>query len=902
MGKSKNNIDENIDNPPLEDENKKIIIYEGKSKEENNNNNKEIESSKIISTQLDTGLSPGTKLGKKLTNSEKEQIKKTLSQHFLFKDKSPDTIDLLVNKIEIIKIPPNTNIYKEGEKGDYFYLIKQGLIQITSEKMQGKRFYKAGDTFGELALLERKKRAETASTVDYCLLYELDGKIFRDVVNTINKQELEDRLKFIELVPIFESMENVKLNSIASSMYKCTFDIGQNIFKEGDIGDSLFIIKFGEVDCEKNNKVIRVLKSRDIFGEYAVLFDIPRSLSCCAKTKVTCFQISNTQLVETLGKDYKYIILKSIIKQAFKSSKHLCLFASETYLEPLFLKSEIKLFNDKELILKKEEINKSKEELKKLYVVICGNLTYGNSNNAEIICKRGQLFGEEFLKTSFTLGNDIYAQGECRLVEIIWENIEDLLGVTQKMSRKKTLSFFSQLEYMKRTEMFRNTSDQRLMKICSLMTKEKYKEGEAIFKEGEIGDKFYLIKKGKVKVLKDKKVIREIEEGNCFGEMALLIHEPRSATIEASTKCTVYVLTKKDFDETIDKNMLDYLQKKIALQDNFNMTLDCLYFVKNLGRGKFGNVALVHDKKNYYAIKAVSRNAAERQKILIKYFLEERRVLLKLDHPFVMKLVRTFKNTENVFYLTEYINGKVLGKYLEGKPQSQFHNKQETQFYISFLFIILDYLNSKNIIHRDLKPDNIMIDDKGYIKLIDFGTAIKIKDFTSTITGTPHYIAPEVLIGKGYSYSCDYWSVGIITHELYYNYYPFGNDATDPMEVYREVLKKEDNLPMKGDPVVNSFIRNLLKKKVSKRLCSLDSAKKHPFFNGFNWGDIIDFQAVPPFVPKVNPLKKFYECTQNYVEHLKMEMIKKGGQNQTLLSSYDDDGSISYPKNWVEEF
>ena len=450
--------------------------------------------------------------------------------------------------------------------------------------------------------------------------------------------------------------------------------------------------------------------------------------------------------------------------------------------------------------------------------------------------------------------------------------------------------------------MFHNTSDQKLMKICSLMTKEKYKQGEAIFKEGEIGDKFYLIKKGKVKVLKNNKVIREIEEGNCFGELALLVNEPRSATIEASQKCTLYVLTKKDFDETIDKNMLEYLQKKIALQDNFNMTLNDLFFVKNLGRGKFGNVALVHDKKNYYAIKAVSRSAAERQKILIKYFLEERRVLLKLDHPFVMKLVRTFKNQENVFYLTEYINGKVLGKYLEGKPQSQFHNKSETQFYISFLFIILDYLNSKNIIHRDLKPDNIMIDEKGYIKLIDFGTALNIKDFTSTITGTPHYIAPEVLIGKGYSYSCDYWSVGIITHELYYNYYPFGNDATDPMEVYREVLKKEDNLPMKGDPVVNSFIRNLLKKKVSKRLCSLDSAKKHAFFTGFNWADIIDFKAVPPFVPKSNAVKKFSECQQNYIEHLTMENMKKGGQNQSLLSSYDDDGSISYPKNWVDEF
>ena len=874
-------------------EDKKIIIYEGKQlKEQNQNENP-------ITTQFDTGLS-GTKVPKKLTNSEKEQIKKKLSQHFLFKDKSPDTIDSLINKIEIIKIQPNTNIYKEGEKGDYFYLIKQGLIQITSNQMNGKRFYKAGDTFGELALLERKKRTETASTIDYCLLYVLDGKIFREIVNTINKQELEDRLKFIELVPIFESMENIKLNSIASSMYNCTFDIGQNIFKEGDIGDSLFIIKNGEVDCEKDNKVIRVLKSRDIFGEYAVLFDIPRSLSCCAKTKVNCFQISNTQLIETLGKDYKYIILKSIIKQAFKSSKHLSLFAGESYLEPLFLKSEIKLFNDKEIIMKKEDY-KNKDK-KVLYVVICGNLTFGNSNKAEIICRRGQLFGEDFLKTDYVLKNDIYAQGECRLVEIIWENIENTLGITEKMPRKKTLSFFSQLEYMKRTEMFRNTSDQRLMKICSLMKKEKYKEGEAIFKEGEIGDKFYLIKKGKVKVLKNNKVIREIEEGNCFGELALLVNEPRSATIEASQKCTLYVLTKKDFDETIDKNMLEYLQKKIALQDNFNMTLNDLFFVKNLGRGKFGNVALVHDKKNYYAIKAVSRSAAERQKILIKYFLEERRVLLKLDHPFVMKLVRTFKNQENVFYLTEYINGKVLGKYLEGKPQSQFHNKSETQFYISFLFIILDYLNSKNIIHRDLKPDNIMIDEKGYIKLIDFGTALNIKDFTSTITGTPHYIAPEVLIGKGYSYSCDYWSVGIITHELYYNYYPFGNDATDPMEVYREVLKKEDNLPMKGDPVVNSFIRNLLKKKVSKRLCSLDSAKKHAFFTGFNWGDIIDFKAVPPFVPKSNAVKKFSECQQNYIEHLTMENMKKGGQNQSLLSSYDDDGSISYPKNWVDEF
>ena len=753
-----------------------------------------------------------------------------------------------------------------------------------------------------MALLEMKKRTETVRTLELTILYELDGKTFRDIVKSINKIELNDRLKFISLVPIFSSLENIQLNSLASSMFKCTFDSGEYVFYEGDIGDSVYIIKDGEIECEKNKEIIRILKSGEYFGEYAILFDIPRTLSCKAKNKVSVFKITNSLLEETFGSEYKDLLLKSITKEAFIHSHNLNIFSEDCYIEEIYPNTSIKLYEDNEIVISKDEFNKSDVQERYLYVIICGNLIRKKGNEIEIIGKRGQLFGELYIRKKCILDYDVYSQGEVRLILIQWFSIEKISRFKSTIKKtNNTLSFFSQLQYMKKSQIFRNTSDNKLIKICHLMKKEKYNDGDIIVKEGEIGDKFYIIKKGKVKVYKDNKYIRVLEVGNCFGETSLLIHKPRTATIKAEDKCSFYVLTKKVFDEVMDKNMLDYLKNKISLQDNFSMSLNDLYFCKNLGQGKFGIVTLVHNKNHFYAIKAVNKKLAERQNILIKYFLEEKKVLLQLDHPFIMKLVRTFKNEENIFYLLEYIHGKSLSKYLSSRQTEQLKNKIETRFYISFLLIILNYLNSKNIIHRDLKPDNIMIDSNGYLKLIDFGTAVCIQNFTSTMTGTPHYISPEVLMGKGYSFSCDYWSVGIITHEIYYNFYPFGNNSTDPIDVYKEILKKEINLPLNGEQSVNSFIKCLLKKVVSKRICSFEGLRKHSFFKGFNWGDLIDFQMIPPYLPYLEQLSDFKKYDMKYLTFLDND-FKKNSKILNSLKPYDEDDNIKFEKNWDDEF
>ena len=95
------------------------------------------------------------------------------------------------------------------------------------------------------------------------------------------------------------------------------------------------------------------------------------------------------------------------------------------------------------------------------------------------------------------------------------------------------------------------------------------------------------------------------------------------------------------------------------------------------------------------------------------------------------------------------------------------------------------------------------------MKLIDMGTAKFLKGKggkTFTIIGTPHYMAPEIITGKGYNYSVDLWSIGICLYEFMCGAVPFAEDAEDPYEIYEEIIKKDITYP------------NYLKDKKAKKL------------------------------------------------------------------------------------
>jgi cGMP-dependent protein kinase len=115
-------------------------------------------------------------------------------------------------------------------------------------------------------------------------------------------------------------------------------------------------------------------------------------------------------------------------------------------------------------------------------------------------------------------------------------------------------------------------------------------------------------------------------------------------------------------------------------------------------------------------------------------------------------------------------------------------------------------------VHRDLKPENVMIDEMGYPKLIDFGTAKVVEGRTFTIVGTPHYMAPEVISGKGYRLAADIWSIGIMLYEFMCGGVPFGDELEDSFKVYESVLTSKIIYPtsVRKIPQLTSLIDILL--------------------------------------------------------------------------------------------
>ncbi|KAK1797716.1 hypothetical protein P4O66_008083, partial [Electrophorus voltai] len=240
-----------------------------------------------------------------------------------------------------------------------------------------------------------------------------------------------------------------------------------------------------------------------------------------------------------------------------------------------------------------------------------------------------------------------------------------------------------------------------------------------------------------------------------------------------------------------------------------------LYF--SAGTGTFGRVILVQDRrtKSYFALKSMKIVDLIQLKQQ-QHVHNEKEVLMEVNHPFIVKLFWTWHDERCLFMLMEYVPGGELFTCL--RSRGKFAN-DTALFFSTEIVCALEYLHSKDIVYRDLKPENVLLDREGHIKLTDFGFAKKVVDRTCTLCGTPEYLAPEVIQGKGHGLAVDWWALGVLIFEMLSGYPPFFDD--NPFGIYQKVLSAKLNFPRHLDFYVKDLIKKLLVVDRAKRLGNL---------------------------------------------------------------------------------
>ena len=318
----------------------------------------------------------------------------------------------------------------------------------------------------------------------------------------------------------------------------------------------------------------------------------------------------------------------------------------------------------------------------------------------------------------------------------------------------------------------------------------------------------------------------------------------------------LFALEKKEKQSEEIKNI-----NKIA-EDN--ITKSSFDFIGIIGRGGFGKVwkVLYKKTKKIYAMKKMSKCKIidKRSERSIK---AERDLLSIMNHPFIINMHFCFQDLDFLYIAMDLLSGGDL-RYQIFK-QKIFYEEQ-TKFFISCIILSLEYIHSNNILHRDLKPENLVMDSQGYLRLTDFGIAkIYRKENNRDTSGTPGYMAPEVMNGQNHTIAVDYFALGVIGYELMMRKRPYiGKNRKEIKEkiMSHQVQVKKNMVPQGWSVESADFINRLLQRKPANRLGlrGPTEVKEHLWFKGYDWKNLYLGKLKAPFLPKKGDNFDFHYC------------------------------------------
>jgi CRP-like cAMP-binding protein len=692
----------------------------------------------------EAGGAPAMSAKTEKTKEVTEMIIKSTAESPLFSGLEKAQFDEIVEHMFEEKFSMGETVITQGDKGDRFYITYMGkfaayLKQVGDDKPV--KEYEQGGSFGELALMYNTPRAATVRcTSDDGILYTLDRTTYRAILMAANKEALQSTAGFLKSVSLLSPLTDAQRDALSNVLVEVEYAVGDTIVSEGEVADSLFLIKSGKVGAYKadggnpTGRFLAHMNPTQFFGESAL---------------------------EREGE------LRQATVQAVETTTML-------------------------------------------------KLTRSNFS---------ELFGDlaDLIKFNFN---------------------QKVLGTM---------------------EMFKELTDNEKTILIDALKEEHFESGVEILTQGTAGNSFYIIKSGSVTVTaKDSegnvKTIKDtLGPGTYFGEMALLSDQPRMATVSATSATICMKLDRSTFKsllgdaQDIVAREAETRKRELERAQRPPILMDDLKQLSILGVGTFGRVKMVLNTKDGdtpYALKCMRKGQVIALK-QVEHVMNEKNLLDECNHPFLLALVATFQDEEEIYMLLELALGGELFTVLREKVK--FDEKQGC-FYAACVCSAFCYLHDRQIVYRDLKPENLLFDAQGYLKVVDFGFAKKITDRTWTLCGTPEYLAPEIITNKGHNLAVDWWAFGILIFEMLTSQPPFCAD--DPMEIYQKILRNKVAWPVSLPKTAKELIQKLLTSNPSQRLGSLKKGHRDistsPFFAKTDWKAMLRKTCKAPFVPKIS--------------------------------------------------
>ncbi|XP_014252563.1 cAMP-dependent protein kinase type II regulatory subunit-like [Cimex lectularius] len=231
----------------------------------------------------------------KKTDAQRKALIEQTKQVLLFRTLDDRQFSEIIDAMFEKKVEAGDQVIKQGEDGDYFYIIDHGIFEASiKDKLGNKKIiktYNNSGSFGELALLYNMPRSATITAMTDGLLWAMKRQTFRRIVvsNSFKRRKFYEKL--IDQVPMFNALESYEKLQLADALVQKSYQIGERILKQGDAADGMYFVMQGEVEISIVDDIgddvpLKILKSGDYFGELALVTHQPRAASAFAKGKV----------------------------------------------------------------------------------------------------------------------------------------------------------------------------------------------------------------------------------------------------------------------------------------------------------------------------------------------------------------------------------------------------------------------------------------------------------------------------------------------------------------------------------------------------------------------------------------------------------------------------------------